>query len=196
MKSKKESQPKSEVYARFMHVVSHTEGRPFYVQAISEDGRLLTVKCAENIYRRVLGTRSGERGTQFHLGLRQLTQVKFYAHFDLKGYLCSLDIIPARMFVSGAAPRAAGDAAKKGFDLHFDETINGYDIWMEDPRSGEKVRAAYAGLAERDLLNLLNRLREADWEDKKVINLEDHRFEKIEENLIRCRPLKEVKYTT
>lgn len=187
---------KTEKFVRFMHVAVSAEGEPLRVQAVSESGKLVTAKCNEAIYKRVLGERKGERGERFNLGLRKLTQVNFRAHYDDAGVIQALDIVPARSFVSGAAPRVAGDAIKKGFDIHFDEDLNGYDIWSEDPRSGDKVRATYAGLSDRGLENILDSLRKANWGSKNSITIDNHRFEKVEEGVFRCRPLGEVKYTT
>lgn len=192
----KKPKGKKDLYARFIHVVAREEGKPLYVQAVNEDGKLITAKCNEAVYRRVLGERKGEKGTRFHLGLRQLTQVKFRAHFDEKDVIQAVDIVPNRMFVSGAAPRVAGDAIKKGFDIHIDEELEGFDVWSEDPRTGDKVRVAYAGLAERELFELLDELRNVSWGTKKSLSILDHKFEKVEEGLIRCRPIKDVRYTT
>lgn len=192
----KKPKGKKELFARFIHVVSHEEGKPLFVQAVNEDGKLITAKCNESVYRRVLGERRGEKGTRFDLGLRKLMQVKFRAHYDEKDVIQALDIIPNRMFVSGAAPRVAGDAIKKGFDIHIDEELEGFDVWSEDSRTGDKVRVAYAGLSERELCELLDALREATWGSKKSLTLLDHKFEKVEDGLVRCKPLKDVRYTT
>lgn len=187
---------RTETFARFMHVVAASDNAPLRVQAVSDEGKLLTLKCTEPIYRRVLGTRRGEKGERFDLGLRKLTAVKFRGHFDADGLLHSLDIIPNRFFVSGAAPRVAGENSKKGFEIRWDEDLNGFDVWCEDPRTGDKVRTTYAGLAERELGILLDALRGATWKNRKSIELEKHRFERVEEGVFRCRPLEEVKYTT
>jgi hypothetical protein len=187
---------KTETFARFVHVVAPKEGEPRRIQAVSENGKLVTARCSEAIFKRVLGERRGEKGERFHLGLRQLTHVQFRAHYDDKDIIQALDIIPNRMFVSGAAPRAAGDAMKKGFDIHIDDDLNGFDVWSEDSNSGEKLRVAYAGLSERELCELLDDLRDCTWGSKRTQTLGKHRFEKVEEGVIRCRPVENVHYTT
>ena len=187
---------KIELYARFMHVVAPKDGAPLRLQAVSEDGKLITAKCSEPIYQRVLGERRSENGSKIHLGLRQLTRVKFRAHIDENDTIVALDLIPNRMFVSGAAPRAAGDAIKKGFDIHIDEDLNGFDVWSEDAQTGDPIRVGYAGLSERDLCTILDDLRAASWGNKKTLVLGDHKFERVEDGVIRCRPTKDVKYTT
>lgn len=195
--SKKSKKLESVVlYERFMHVVALADGERPRVQAVSEDGQLVTAQCNETIYRRVLGVRLDEQSHRFHLGLRQMTKVKFRAHLDGDGVIQALDIIPNRMFVSGAAPRLSGENTRKGFTIHIDEELDGFDVWTEDPRDGEKYRVAYAGLSERELCDLLDALRAANWGSKKTLTLLDHKFEKVEEGVIRCRPIKEVKYTT
>lgn len=187
---------KTELYARFMHVIVPKDDAPYRVQAVSDGGKLVTSKCSPSIYQRVLGERRGEKNNQFSLGLRRLMHVQFRAHKDETDTIQSLDIVPNRYFTSGAAPRLAGDNVRRGFDIHLDEDLDGFDVWTEDPIDGKQTRVTYAGLAERPLFDLLDALRAADWGDKKTINLLDHRFEKIEEGLVRCRPLKDIRYTT
>ncbi len=195
---KKPKLAKVELFERFVHVEKpRGAGQPLRVQAVREDGKLVTCKANSDIYDRVLGTRKGENGERFHLGLRQLTQVKFRAHFDEDEVLQAIDIIPNRSFVSGAAPRVAGDNRKRGFDIHEDEELNGFDVWSEDQRTGDKVRVSYAGLDENELCNLLDALRAATWApSKRVQNLLNHRFERIEEGVYRCRPLVDTPYVT
>lgn len=192
----------TEIYERFVHVVTPSEGSPTRVQVITEEGKLRTVKCSPEIYRRVLGTRAGENGNRADLGLRKLTRVKFRGHKDETDTLRALDLIPNRMFTSGAAPRQAGVAQMKGFDIHIDEELNGFDVWSEDTqnsdpmRINEPLRVAYAGLSERKLCDLLDALRKSVWGERRSLELLGHKFEKVEEGLIRCRPLTDVKYTT
>jgi len=187
-----------ELLERFVHVEKpQGADKPLRVQAVREDGKLITCKANSDIFDRVLGTRKGEKNERLHLGLRQLTQVKFRAHFDDEDVLQAVDIIPNRSFVSGAAPRVAGDNRKRGFDIHEDDELNGYDVWSEDPRTGDKVRTTYAGLDENALCNLLDALREATWAaSKRVQNLLGHRFERVEEGVYRCRPLTDTPYVT
>lgn len=187
---------KTEIFARFVHVASKPNSTPLRVQAVSEQGKLITAKCKSNVYKRVLGERRGEKGNLFNLGLRNLTQVQFRAHYDKDDVICSIDIVPNRYFLSGAAPRVAGDNSKKGFDIHIDEELNGFDVWSEDPNTGDKVRVAYAGLSDKQLYALLDALRDVTWGSKKSVTLENHKFEKVEEGLVRCKPLQDVKYTT
>ncbi len=188
---------KTETFARFVNVVNPQEGKPNRIQAVHESGKLVTERCSDAIFDRVLGERKGEKGERFHLGLRQLTQVKFRAHFDKDNVIQAVDIIPNRMFVSGAAPRVAGDNIRRGFDIHEDDSINGYDVRSEDSRTGEVVRVAYAGLDELTLCKLLDELRNATWSaSKRSQTLAKHRFERIEDGLFRCRPVEDVKYTT
>jgi hypothetical protein len=187
---------KTEIFARFVHVASKPDATPLRLQAVSEQGKLITAKCKANVYKRVLGERHGEKGNLFNLGLRNLTQVQFRAHYDQNDEICAIDIVPNRYFLSGAAPRVAGDNSKKGFDIHVDEDLNGFDVWSEDPNTGEKVRVAYAGLSDKQLYALLDELRKITWGNKSTVTVENHKFEKVEEGRIRCKPIQEVKYTT
>ena len=187
-----------ELLERFVHVEKpQGAGTSLRVQAVREDGKLVTCKANSDIYDRVLGSRKGDKGERLHLGLRQLTQVKFRAHFDEDDVIQAVDIIPNRSFVSGAAPRVAGDNRKRGFDIHVDDELNGYDVWSEDQRTGDKVRTTYAGLDENALCNLLDDLRAATWTaSKRVQTISGHRFERIEEGVFRCRPLIDTPYVT
>lgn len=165
-------------------------------QAVGEGGLLITSKCTQPIYSRILGERNPNTPTAYGLGLRQLVHVRFRALYDKDDVVVGLDIIPNRMFTSGAAPAAAGVASRRGFDVHWDEEINGFDVRTEHPVTGEPMRIAYAGMSETQLCDLLDLLRDHDWGSRKLATLMDHRIDKQEDGSFKVKPVKKISYTT
>lgn len=188
---------KTEVYARFMNVVQPAEdGKgPLRVQASGDgNGKLHTVQTNARIFSRVRGTRSDDN-KKFNLGLRGLTRVKFRCHFDSAGIMQAMDLIPNRLFTSGPAPVSAGDARKKGFEVHVDEELNGFDVWSED-KDGEPVRIAYAGMSEQQLCDVLDAIRSHTWGNKKTATLAGHKVERADDVTFRVKAIGDVKYST
>jgi hypothetical protein len=184
------TQPKKDrltklVVERFITVIMRDstapDNVPYALQVNGQMGKLLTFHATPEIWKRVLGTMEETAvSTRKNLGLRQLADVRFALHLeDAKApskcqKIVGIDIIPRRMHPSGAAPVSWGDAKKKGFIITWDEEINGFDTLDEK----EERRGAYAGMTERELSDVLDAVRGADWKTSSTQTLSGHKVTK------------------
>lgn len=197
MKTKTDKIARIDTIMRFSHVVMPTDdNKQPRVLGVTEEGKQVAYPCTREIFQRVLGERVEGNPNQYHLGLRQLVHVKFRAHLDEAGVMQALDIVPNRMFTSGAAPSEAGRAAKNGFEVHWDEELQGFDVWKEHPETGDKMRIAYAGLGEKELADILDELRAYKWGALKNVVISHHKVERREGGTFRIRPARPVVYKT
>lgn len=196
MNAKKNKIVGSLLLGRLIHVVAPEAGKPPKFQAVGDaEARVLTLPCTQQIYNAVLGTKD-PGSTKFDLGLRKLTRVKFRALQTADKTVVGFDIIPNRMFVSGVAPAAAGRARKSGFEIRWSEACGGYDVYTEDPDTGESQRIAYAGMSETMLCELLDALRDRTCDGKKIFTVLGHKVEVKDDDVMLVRPVKAVAYTT
>lgn len=159
---------RSVIIPRFIHVVDAGSENYIRVQASSDSGKLQLFDTTQPIYRQVLGSISGADQQLRQLGLRGLTHVKFRGHLDAANTLVAIDIVPKRAFVRGSAPVSYGQALTKGFEMTWDEDLQGFDV-----RAG-----VYAGMDEKTLFNLLDELRDYVWKNRKSAVIQNHKVER------------------
>jgi hypothetical protein len=186
------------VIERFINVVmrdSNDAKAPYALQAVGPMGKLLTLRAKPSIWKRVLGT-IDESGNKKHLGLRNLADVKFVLHLTppadnttkLKT-IVGVDIVPRRMHISGATPVSWGAAKTKGFNVTWDDELQGFDTLNEE----EERREAYAGMTERQLYDVMDGIRdEKSWGSASTKTIAHHKVTK-DGVVYNVRPLKGAK---